>query len=552
MKKLGFIFIFVVSLARVSYCQTNSFEMSKNLDIYVSLLNELNVNYADDIYPSELIKNSIDGMLEKLDPYTVYITESEIEDVKFLTTGEYGGIGALILERDGAVYISEVYDNTPAQKHGLKSGDKIVSVDKKNIDEKNSIAVSDMMKGQAGTVCNISVERAGIKGVLSFDIKREQIKLDNVSYSGVFPGEIGYVKLDRFANDAAKEVLNAFVQLKEKNKLNGFVLDLRGNGGGLLNEAVDICNIFVPRGKLIVSIKGKQMDRNQSYYTANDAIDMTIPLIVLVDEQSASASEIVAGAIQDLDRGVIIGAKTFGKGLVQNILPLPFNAQLKITTAKYYIPSGRCIQKVDYFKHDKGADQELQDNGESYTIDSSLLKYKTMNGRVVLGGGGITPDIILDMDSGDEFTAFLIINFYMFDYAVRYANTHAIGNLDEFVITNEIFNDFVNYLMTDRNISFRGESEELFSEFCENVKKAGDYERLESYIEEMNKAITIPLKEHFEKNKEEIKKALYISMVTAMYSNKESYRVLLQKDKDVEKALELIKDKAKMVKLLKK
>lgn len=529
----------------MAFSQTNSFEMSKNIDIYISLLNELNTNYADEIYPSELVKNSIDGMLEKLDPYTVYITESEIEDFKFLTTGEYGGIGSLILERDGSVYISQVYDNTPSQRAGLRAGDKIARIDGKIVTVKNSSQVSEMMKGQPGTICKIGVERIGHKGIIEIYIKREIIKLDNVSYYGMLPGDIGYVRLDRFATNAAKEVLNAFVLLKENNKLNGFILDLRGNGGGLLNEAVDICNIFISRGKKIVSIKGKQADRNQTYYTTKETIDIAIPLIVLVDEYSASASEIVAGAVQDLDRGIVMGTKTFGKGLVQNIVPLPFNSQLKITTAKYYIPSGRCIQEVDYFRHDKDNDIKI--------IDSSILKYKTMNGRTVYGGGGITPDVLTTLNIGDEFTAFLVMNFYLFDYSVKYANTSGSPvKLEDFVITDDIFNDLMNYLVDERKISFKSQSQVLFDDFCKNAKEMNDYKKLEPYINDMSTALNIPITEYFEKEKEDIKRALYISIITAMYSNKESYGKLIYNDEEVQKALELLSDKNKITKLLKK
>ncbi|MCD4663739.1 MAG: S41 family peptidase, partial [Bacteroidales bacterium] len=344
---------------------SNNFEISKNLDIYTTLFKKLNTNYVDDISAGELIKTGIDAMLESLDPYTVYIPESEVEDYKFITTGQYGGIGALIQKQGDYIVIAEPYEDKPAHTAGLKAGDKILEIEGKSTEGKSTSDVSAILKGQPGSSVNVLISRDGIDDPFEMELARENIKIDNIPYYGMLNNRVGYIKLTGFTQKAGKEVKDAFIDLRDNNDLKGIILDLRGNGGGLLQEAVNITNIFVDKGEVVVSTKGKLPNKNNTYRTMNVAVDKEIPLVVLVDNSSASASEIVGGAIQDLDRGVIIGQRTFGKGLVQNVMPLSYNSQAKITVAKYYIPSGRCIQAIDYSHKDK--------NGDSKRIPDSLI-----------------------------------------------------------------------------------------------------------------------------------------------------------------------------------
>ncbi len=378
----------------------NDFEIAKNLDIYATLLRQLNENYVDDINPADLVEESINAMLTKLDPYTVYYPESQMEEFKLLTTGHYGGIGAMILQDDDYVLISETYEGTPAFKSGLQAGDKIIAVNDVSAKGKSVSDVSAILKGQPGTTVKLEIQSYGKKSTSVKKIVREEIKFPNISYSGKITDEIGYIRLSQFMENAAMDVNNAFKLLKSEG-ITSLVLDLRGNGGGLLTEAVDIVNLFVNKGELIVSTKGKIPERNQLYYTRNEAVDTQIPLIVLVDDYSASASEIVAGAIQDLDRGLVIGQRTFGKGLVQNIVPLSYNTKLKVTVSKYYIPSGRCIQKIDYSDRDSSGHSKLK-------IDSNAIAFKTKNGRTVYDYGGVEPDIRIEQD---EYSTILLAMF---------------------------------------------------------------------------------------------------------------------------------------------
>lgn len=416
----------------------NFFEISKNLEIFATLYRELNIFYVDDVQPGDLMKTGIDAMLESLDPYTNYITESQIEDYRFMTTGQYGGIGSLIRTIDGDVYISEPYEGFPAQEVGLKAGDKILMIDGKKVAGKDQEDISQLLKGQSGTSLVITYERAGVMDEVTLD--REEIKIPDIPYYGMLDDEIGYIRLNSFTQTASRAVKDAFMELKNEKGMKQLVFDLRGNGGGLLKESVNIVNFFVPKGSEVVSTKGKIAEWDQNYKALNEPLDTLMPLVVVVDQGSASASEIVSGAIQDLDRGVVIGNRTFGKGLVQQTRDLQYNSKLKVTVAKYYIPSGRCIQKLDYSHKDL--------NGDAEEVPDSLLKvFETANGRKVIDGRGIEPDIKVEDSEMPHIILSLVSENLFFQYATDYASKHdEISEPAVFDLTDDEYTEFVEYL----------------------------------------------------------------------------------------------------------
>ncbi len=514
------------------------FEIAKNLEILSSLYKELNVNYVDGVNPSDLMKTGIDAMLDKLDPYTVYIPESEIEDFRFMTTGEYGGIGSLIHKQGDYVIISEPYENSPAQKAGLKAGDKILKINDKSAQGKSVEDVSAVLKGQPGTSFKLLIEREGEANPLTFDILREKITIDPVPYYGMIEGsKFGYIKLNSFTQTASAEVKHALLDLKAKNALGGLVLDLRDNGGGLLNEAVNIVNLFVKKNELVVSTKGKLSDKNRSYQTSMEPVDTNIPLVVLVNGNSASASEIVAGALQDLDRAVIVGHRTYGKGLVQNVFPLSYNTQVKITVAKYYIPSGRCIQEIDYaHRNAAGATGNVP--------DSLITAYKTLRGRTVYDGKGIAPDVETDSMRLSTISYNLITQYLLFNYATKYAASHpAIAPPDNFKLSDDDYNDFIAY--TEKN-DFQYKT--VAEKELETVKKAAIYEKswdaMKPQYDLMQEAIAQHKKKVIMANKPEIEDILQQEIVSRYYYQRGRIESTLTDDPDLKSAVKVLSNSA--------
>jgi carboxyl-terminal processing protease len=517
----------------LSQAQSANFEISKNLDIYTTLLKELDKNYAEAINPAELTQTAIDAMLESLDPYTVYLPESKAEDFKLMTTGQYGGIGALIQKQGEWVVISEPYEGCPAQKADLRAGDRILEVNGESAKGKSSDEVSEILKGQPGVELKILIGREGDDKPILKTVVREEIKIPNIPYYGMLDDGIGYICLSNFTQNAGNEVKKALVDLKTNNELKGIILDLRGNGGGLLNEAVNICNLFVDKGQLIVSTKGKDLAKNKDHLTRYAPIDAGTPLAVLVDGNSASASEIVAGAIQDLDRGVIIGQRTFGKGLVQNIIPLTYNSQVKITVAKYYIPSGRCIQSIDYFHKDE--------NGDSGKVPDSLItEFQTKNGRTVFDGGGIEPDVAMKADRLSKLAQTLILKNLVFDYANKFAREHAtILPADQFTVTEEIFADLTAYLK-DKEYSYKTTTEEALDRLKTSAEKENYFDAIQADYDEIKTKIMHDKQEDLITYKDEISEILKLEIVARYYFQKGRVVASLSTDPEIANAIEVL------------
>lgn len=509
----------------------NNFEIAKSLDIYNSLLKELNLNYVDEINPAELNESAIDAMLQGLDPYTVFIPESEIENARFITTGEYGGIGALIQYDGEYTRISEPYFGWPAQKAGLVAGDVILSVNGIDTHNKNTAEVSELLKGQPGTEVKLTIKRYGEEKPIEKVLKREKVKIDNIPYYTVFDNGIGYLILTGFTRDVAAELKEKLVEMKEKHELKGFVLDLRGNGGGLMNEAVDIVNLFIPKGKPVVSMRGKAANANSVHPTLHESFDEQLPLAVLVNGSSASASEIVAGAIQDYDRGVIIGERTFGKGLVQNILPLSYNTQMKVTVAKYYIPSGRCIQEIDY-SHKKDSTQHKQD-----TLGKA---FSTLGGRTVYEGHGIMPDVAVKRDMYATVTSYLYGKNYIFDYANKFCHEHkTIAPAESFKIDDAIYMDFVKFVK-DKAFSYTTESEKQLELLKKAAKEEGYYDQIEAQIKALETTLAADKANDLEKNRKDVEELLRSEIVGRYYYQQGRIIAGIQNDPDLKRATEIL------------
>lgn len=512
--------------------EDRSFELSKNIEIFSSAYKTLYNTYIDDINEGDLVKTAIDAMLAKLDPYTNFYPESDLEDVKLQLMGEYGGIGATIHQQGEYTIISEPYEGMPAYEAGLKAGDKILEVNGQNAKGKKNDQVREFLRGQAGSDITLKIERNGEEKTFKF--KRKAISLPNVPYSGMIYDNIGYIKLNEFTKEASTNVLSAFNSLK-KQGMAGLILDLRGNGGGLLNEAVNIVNIFVDKGQTVVTTKGKTANRNQTFKTTRKAVDTEIPIIVLTDQGSASASEIVSGSLQDLDRAVIMGQRTFGKGLVQNVFPLMYNTQMKVTVSKYYIPSGRCIQAIDYSHRDE--------QGRANKIQDSLrTAFKTKGGRTVYDGYGIEPDTLLETEYASQISIALLLKFLPFDYATEFVKTHpTIAPAKDFDITDEIYDDFVNFLK-DKEYKYTTPTEEGIKILIDNAKKEKCNESVTKLLENAKTQIETDKQNDLYKHKEEIKDMLLSEIVVRYYNQKGRVEALLKRDKEVKAAADLLKD----------
>ena len=536
MKYLRLFLILLVFTALTAGAQTkkNNFEISKSIDIYNNVLRQLNMYYVDEIEPAELNENAINAMLEGLDPYTVFITESQIEDVKLMTTGEYGGIGAIIQYFDGNSQISEPYEGFPAAKAGLIPGDIFLEVNGIDVTGKVTSEVSELLKGTPGTVVKLKMQRPGEKEPFVKELKREKIKIDNIPYYTVFDNGVGYAILSQFTKDCARELKDVFVEMKKEHELKGFILDLRGNGGGLLAEAVDIVNMFVPKNKLVVYQKGKVAEHNYNHYTQHEPLDLDIPLVILVNEGSASASEIVSGSIQDFDRGIIMGQRTFGKGLVQNIFPMSYNTQIKVTVAHYYLPSNRCIQEIDYSKKKKNVTDTLAKN------DTLGKAFHTANGRIVYEGHGIQPDVKIEPTMASTITMNLYSKNLFFKYANKYYREHkSIKSAKDFQISDAEYGDFMQYVK-DEGFTFTSQSEKEIKELERIAKLEGYLEDIQPMLDEAKAKIEVEKTKDLIDNRSEIEEMLEAEIVSRYYYQKGRIIATLDDDPELARAFEVI------------
>ena len=512
----------------------NDFEYVKNMDIFASLFKEVNLYYVDSVDPSKMMKKGIDEMLNSLDPYTNFIPESEIEDYRFITTGHYGGIGAVIRQKGEFAVISEPYEGYPAQKNGLLAGDVILKIDGLSAQGKKTDEISHKLKGSPGTQVKLLLQRDGNEKPFEKTLTREEIKVKSVPYYGVIRNGIGYIKLNNFTESASSEISVALNEMKAKNKLNGLVLDIRGNPGGLLNEAVNVSNIFIEKGQEIVSTKGKIKENIRIYKSINNAIDKDLPLVVLVNSGSASASEIVSGALQDLDRAVIIGQRTFGKGLVQSTRSLSYNTQLKITTAKYYIPSGRCIQALDYTNRNE--------NGSVGKIpDSMVTSFKTNAGRKVYNGGGILPDVITLPKKLSNISTSLLNKNIIFDYSNYYYRMHPQQGFSDITISDSAFEDFKLFIST-KDYDFITKSEKSLEDLRKNAEEEKYYADLKSELDSLQLKLAHNKLDDVMKNKEEIIFILEEEIATRYFFQTGRIRKSLLHDIELDKAIDVLND----------
>lgn len=524
-------FISLFSFRSIS--QTNGFELIKNMEIMDLIHEHLEKYYVDEPQVGHLSKVAIDAMLKELDPYTVYYHEANMEDYKMMTTGQYGGIGALIRKIGENTYIAEPYEGNPAHLAGLKAGDKILSIDGKSMLKKESDEVSSSLKGPKGSTIAIEVEREG-EGVKTISVTRDEIKLPDVPYSGMLNETVGYIKLNSFTQTASADVKKAFEELKSKG-MTELVFDLRGNGGGLLIEAVKIVNFFVKKGQVVVTTKGRVAEENRVYNTLEEPIDLNIPITVLIDDGSASASEIVSGSLQDLDRAVIIGTTSYGKGLVQRTYDLKYGSKMKLTIAKYYTPSGRCVQRLEYYDHAEGEKPK--------EISDSLLKiFKTANGRDVIDGRGIEPDVKITEKEFSRLTGTVFSNNLIFNYATKFKmNNPTIAPAGQFKLTDAQYEDFKKYVLAEK-FTYSTASEEVLEKMKKVAEEEGYYDDSKAEYEALL-AKVVPSKERdLEKFKEEIKTLLENEIVSRYYFQKGRAEDSFRTDQYITKSLEILKN----------
>ena len=521
----------LASIASLSLsAQSKNFKLGQWTEIQSAIVKELNRSYVDSLPVDRIMRAGVDAMLQELDPYTIYIPEEENEDLQMLMSNTYGGIGAVIHKRKGEnVIINEPYAGSPAQKYGLVCGDEIIAIDgypTKDLESKES---SDRMKGKPGTTVVFTVKKVRTGDTLDIPVIRERIHLPDVEYAGMLDDTTGYIYQSGFADNVSSEVRTKFLELK-KQGMKRLVLDLRGNGGGLMSEAVNILSLFVPKGSLVVTSKGNSPESYREYRTFNEPVDTEIPIIVMIDSGSASSSEIVAGAFQDLDRAVIMGKRSYGKGLVQSILPMPYNGTVKVTTAKYYTPSGRCVQAIDYSNRN-------EDGSVGHIPDSLTREFKTASGRIVRDGGGITPDIDIPVQEYSRLVYSLVLSGIIDQYAIDYARRHdSIPAVDDFHYGDEDFEDFISFAKT-QEFDYRSSAKTLYDQMKKQLEKDGLAESMKSELEAMEKALEMDKEKFIRLKKDEIIPFIEEELAVRYWFQEAGIKVRLRYDEQLKKAL---------------
>ncbi len=523
------------------------FEIAKNLDIYTNLFKELNTFYVDPIEPGKLVKTGVDAMLQELDPYTNFISEADVEEYEIMTTGKYGGIGANMQRKGNDIYVADVYENSPAHKAGLHPGDMVESIDGQPLKGKTIEDLGSLLKGSPGTQLKMKVKDAYTQIVSEKLITRGEIEISSVPYAGLVgaQNDIAYVRLTQFTQQCGNAVKDAYDSLKKvQPSLRGLVLDLRNNPGGLLDEAVSICNIFIDKGQSVLTTRYRIEEMNKEYKTTIQAWNKDLPLAVLVNKSSASASEIVAGTIQDLDRGVVIGERSYGKGLVQVTRPLGFKSHLKLTVARYYTPSGRCIQALDYTRRNA-------DGSVGLMADSLKKIFKTKGGRNVLSGGGVSPDVAVTDEPMSLIAVTLYTKNYIFDYATDYASKHkTIAAPDKFALSDEEFNQFAKWV-ENKDYSYKSETELQLDSLKKTALKEKYFENVKSEFDALKNKLSHDKKQDLIKHKDQVKHILESEIASRYYYTRGRMAQSMQYDKELEKAVSLINAPAEYSKLLK-
>lgn len=543
-KKLILLLSVAAALIALSFTKPADryFEIAKNLDIFATLFKEVNALYVDEVNPNKLVRTGIDAMLASLDPYTNYIPEDEVEDYRTMNTGQYGGIGAITREIGNRTVVTMIIEGFEAHKGGLKIGDEIIKVDGVELARLSREESSQLMKGQVGTVVNLTVKRFGSSKPVDLQFRREKVKVNNVPFFGMVDNDIAYIHLSDFTPDAGKEVKSALSDLMAKGA-KGVILDLRGNPGGLLLEAVNITNLFIPKGKLVVSTKGKIPENNLKYETLNNPLNTDIPVAVLINRGSASASEIVAGTLQDYDRGIVVGEKSYGKGLVQVSRPLSYNSQLKVTTAKYYTPTGRCIQVLDYA-------HRREDGSVLSTPDSLKQEFKTTHGRTVYDGGGIDPDIKVENNDSHPLTQVLFEKGFIFDYITEYTHKNpAPVDARAFTLSDSDYQQFVSW-MKNKDYSYKSYIEYGIQQLLDEAKKEKHYEGLKPQLDEISAKLNETKKNELTLYKTQIKRMLEEEIVARHHFDRGRIESAFQHDDEVKRAIEVLHDSGQYKKLL--
>ena len=510
--------------------QSQSFKLGKWAEIHNSIVKELNRSYVDTLPVDRIMRAGVDAMLDELDPYTIYIPEEENEDLQMLMSKTYGGIGAIIhKKKEDNVIINEPYEGSPAHKYGLVCGDEIIAIDgvpTKGLESKES---SDRMKGKPGTKVVFKVKKVRTGDTLDIEIIRERIHFPDVEYAGMLDDTTGYILQTGFTDNVSGEIRSKFLDLK-KQGMKRLVLDLRGNGGGLMSEAVNILSLFVPKGSLVVTSKGNRPEALREYRTSTEPVDTEIPIIVLIDSGSASSSEIVAGALQDLDRATIMGKRSYGKGLVQSIIPLPYNGQMKVTTAKYYTPSGRCVQAIDYSSRN-------EDGSVGHIPDSLTKEFKTVSGRIVRDGGGITPDVDIPVQNYSRLVYSLVLGGVLDQYVIDYARRHdSIPAVDDFHFTDEDFEDFIRFAKT-QEFDYRSSAKTLYDQMKKELEKDGLADAMKPELEALGKAIEMDKERFIRLKKDEIIPFIEEELATRYWFQEAGVKVRLRYDEQLKKAL---------------